>query len=41
MRRHAADVDRVGAVLIDYTGIESPADLGGPALELALSLIHI
>ena len=38
VRRHAADVDRVGAVLIDYTGIESPADLGGPALELASAL---
>ncbi|MCM3662702.1 3-oxoacyl-ACP reductase, partial [Georgenia satyanarayanai] len=38
VRRNAADVDRVGAVLIDYTGIESPADLGGPALELASAL---
>ena len=38
VRRNASDVDRVGAVLIDYTGIESPADLGGPALELASAL---
>ena len=45
VRRHAQDVDRVGAVVIDYTEVDSPADLADAALELAsavrLSLIHI
>ncbi|GEC99700.1 3-oxoacyl-ACP reductase [Kocuria varians] len=38
VRRTAQDVDRVGAVVIDYTEAESPAQLGGPALELASAL---
>lgn len=35
VRRHAQDVDRVGAVVIDYTEVDSPADLADAALELA------
>ena len=38
VRRSAADVDRVGAVLLDYTEVQSPSDLGGPALELSSAL---
>ena len=38
VRRTAQDVDRVGAVVIDYTEAETPSQLGGPALELASAL---
>ena len=38
VRRSAADVDRVGAVVLDYTGARRPSDLGGPALELSSAL---
>lgn len=35
VRRHAQEVDRVGAVVIDYTEAKSPSDLGKAALELS------
>lgn len=35
VRRHAQEVDRVGAVVIDYTEAKTPSDLGKAALELS------
>ncbi|PZP31915.1 MAG: 3-oxoacyl-ACP reductase, partial [Kocuria rhizophila] len=35
VRRHAQEVDRVGAVVIDYTDAKTPSDLGKAALELS------
>lgn len=34
VRRHSGKDDRFGAVLVVLTGVASPADLGGPALEV-------
>lgn len=33
--RHAQEVDRVGAVVIDYTGVTAPSELGEAALGLS------
>ena len=35
VRRHAQEVDRVGAVVIDYTEVTTPSDLGDAALGLS------
>lgn len=38
VRRHVQEVDRVGAVIIDYTRVTTPSDLGDAALDLSSAL---